>query len=129
MGFSRQEHWSGLPCPPPGELPDPGIKPVSLMSPSLAGGFFTTSATWEAFDSLIYHLNPCLLPILGYRRTWVDASPERKEEKPFQASGNCSSGLPTLPGLSGAAMDAVQGDSELRLSHGVKLIFFTLLVT
>ena len=48
MGFSRQEYWSGLPCPPPGELPDPGIKPESLMSPALAGGFFTTSTTWEA---------------------------------------------------------------------------------
>ena len=48
MGFSRQGHWSGLPAPPPGDLPDPGIEPVSLMSPALAGGFFTTSATWEA---------------------------------------------------------------------------------
>ena len=46
-GFSRQEHWSELPCPPPGDLPDPGAEPVSLMSPTLAGGFFTTSA-WEA---------------------------------------------------------------------------------
>ena len=45
MGFSRQECWSGLPCPPPGDLPNPGIKPVSLSSPALAGGFFTTSAT------------------------------------------------------------------------------------
>ena len=48
MGFSRQEHWSGLPCPPPRDLPDPGIKPMYLMSPALAGGFFTTSATWES---------------------------------------------------------------------------------
>ena len=48
MGFSRQEYWSGLPCPPPGDLPDPGIEPVSLMSPALASGFFITSATWEA---------------------------------------------------------------------------------
>ena len=48
MGFSRQEYWSGLPCPPPGDLPDPGIKPTSLMSPALTGRFFTTSATWEA---------------------------------------------------------------------------------
>ena len=47
VGFSRQEHWSGLPCPPPRDLPDPGIKPMSLMSPSLASGFFTTSATWR----------------------------------------------------------------------------------
>ena len=48
MGFSRQEYWSGLPCPPPGALPDPGIEPASHTSPELAGGFFTTSATWEA---------------------------------------------------------------------------------
>ena len=48
MGFSRQEYFSGLPCPLPGDLPDPGIKSVSLMSPALAGGFFTTSASWEA---------------------------------------------------------------------------------
>ena len=48
MGFSKQECWSGFPCPPPGDLPDPGIKPVSLLSPELAGEFFTTSAAWEA---------------------------------------------------------------------------------
>ena len=48
MGFSRQEFWSGLPCPPPGDLPDPGIKPEFLTSPALAGRFFTTSTTWEA---------------------------------------------------------------------------------
>ena len=48
MGFSRQEFWSGLPCPPPGDLPNPGIEPASLMSPALAGGFFTTSATWKS---------------------------------------------------------------------------------
>ena len=45
MGFSRQEYQSGLPCPPPGDLPHPGIKPASLRSPALAGGFFTTKAT------------------------------------------------------------------------------------
>ena len=44
MGFPRQEYWSGLPCLPPGDLPDLGIKPASLWSPALAGGFFTTSA-------------------------------------------------------------------------------------
>ena len=43
-----REYWSGLPWPPPGDLPYPGVKPVSLGSPALAGGFFTTSATWEA---------------------------------------------------------------------------------
>ena len=45
MEFSRQEYWSRLPFPTAGDLPDPGIKPTSLVSPALAGGFFTTSAT------------------------------------------------------------------------------------
>ena len=48
MGFSRQEYWSGLPCPPPWDPPDPGTEPTSLTFPALTGGFFTTSATWEA---------------------------------------------------------------------------------
>ena len=46
--FSRQEYWSGLPFSPSGDLPDPGTKTVSLVSPALAGRFFTTSTTWEA---------------------------------------------------------------------------------
>ena len=51
MGFSRQEYWSGVPCPPPGDFPNLGIEPMSPMSPALAGGFFTTSTTWEACHS------------------------------------------------------------------------------
>ena len=42
MGSSRQEHWRGLPLPSPGDLPAPGIEPVSPVSPALAGGFFIT---------------------------------------------------------------------------------------
>ena len=42
MRFSRQEYWSGLPWPLPGESSDPGVEPASLMSPALAGGFLTT---------------------------------------------------------------------------------------
>ena len=57
MGFSRKEYWSGLPCPPPGDLPGPGIEPTSLMSPALAGRFFTTSITWEAPETNISGLN------------------------------------------------------------------------
>ena len=49
IGFSRQEYWSGLTCPPPGNLPNKGIKPASLTSPALAGRCFTTSATWEDY--------------------------------------------------------------------------------
>ena len=45
MNFPRQEYWSELPCPPPGDLLNPCIKPTSLTSPALAGGFFTISAT------------------------------------------------------------------------------------
>ena len=48
MGFSRQEYWNGQPCPPPGDLPDPGIESASLEFLALAGEFFTTRATWEA---------------------------------------------------------------------------------
>ena len=51
---NRQGYWSGLPCSSPGHLPDPGIEPVSLKSPALAGRLFTTSNTWEAFP--LYNL-------------------------------------------------------------------------
>ena len=61
-GILQEEHWNGLPCPPPGDLcpplgnlPHPGIKPVPLTSPTLTGGFFTTRFTSEA------HLSFCLL--------------------------------------------------------------------
>ena len=56
VGFSRQEYWSGLPCPPAEALPKQGIKPVSLMSPALADELFLTSATWEAI-SLVTTVN------------------------------------------------------------------------
>ena len=57
-GFSRQEYCSGLPFPSPGDLPDPGIEPVSLVAPAapaLAGGFFTASSTWEALRKACRH--------------------------------------------------------------------------
>ena len=47
LGFSRQEHWSALLCPPPGDLPNKGIEPVSLMSTALVSRFLTISDTWE----------------------------------------------------------------------------------
>ena len=46
-GLLQAKYWSGLPCRSPGDLPNPGIKPASFMSPALAGGFFTTSVTWQ----------------------------------------------------------------------------------
>ena len=60
MEFSRQEHWRGLPCPPPGDLPDPGIKPAS---PELAGRFFHLSA--GPAHTLILVSNPALEPSLS----------------------------------------------------------------
>ena len=61
IGFSRQEYWSGFPCLPPGALPDPGIKFVSLMSPALAGEFFTTKVTWDAFVIILLDCDKHLL--------------------------------------------------------------------
>ena len=55
MEFSRQEYWSGLSCPPPGDLPHPGVEPMSLPSLALAGGFFTAIAAWDA-----PYINTCL---------------------------------------------------------------------
>ena len=53
MGFSRQEYWSGLPCPATGDLPDLGTEPTSLVSLALAGGFFITISTWEESHTLL----------------------------------------------------------------------------
>ena len=54
MGFPRQENWSGLSFSSPGDLPNPEIEPTSVASSALAGGFFTTSTTWEAPNSAYY---------------------------------------------------------------------------
>ena len=61
MEFSRQEYCSGLPRPPAGYIPDPGIKPTSLLSPALADRFFTTSATWCHLEGVEF------LPLLSYK--------------------------------------------------------------
>ena len=57
MGFSRQEYWNGLPYLPSEVLPDPGVEPVSLKSPALAGRFFTTGTTWEAPSQVLIVAN------------------------------------------------------------------------
>ena len=91
VGFSRQECWSGLPLPSPGDLPDPGIEPTSLTSPALAGGFFTPSATClinlsesqdcgEVTDvgKGNIHLEICLKGS-GWCFGWREGSPEEAE--------------------------------------------------
>ena len=74
MGFFRQEYWSGLPFPPPGDITNPGVKPASLTSPVLVGRFFTTSATW---DALIW-AQRSLQFRKGLRDGWKDQALQRK---------------------------------------------------
>ena len=61
-----QQEWSGLPCPSPGELPDPGPEPASASSLALTGGLFTTSATWEARNKATHSI------ILAWRTPWIE---------------------------------------------------------
>ena len=72
IGFSRQEHWSGLPSPPPRDLPHPGIELTSLTS-ALAGRFFTTSTTWEVQQHLQY--------LLIFPLPWLLENPEKTNTK------------------------------------------------
>ena len=71
MEFSRQEYWNGVPCPPPRDLLDPGIEPMSFMSPALTGRFFTSSSTWGAPSCLCarlenhHALGKKMLPVPG----------------------------------------------------------------
>ena len=83
MGFSRQESWSKVTCPPPRDLPHPEIEPISLASPALEGGFFTTNATREApKGSTLLHkqLRVCVLcrhlglAFWGINKTWPPLS-------------------------------------------------------
>ena len=61
MGFSRQEYWSGLPCPPPGDLPHQGIELMSIKLAALASRFFTTSTTWGSYSLEKYETGqPCI---------------------------------------------------------------------
>ena len=57
MGFFRQEYWSGVPFPPPGDLPDPGIKPESPASPALTGGLFTTEPPYTEPKGVCNYIN------------------------------------------------------------------------
>ena len=76
MGCSRQQYWCGLPCPPPGDLPDPGIKPVSLMSPALAGRFFTMTWIWVDSRSWWWTGRPGVLQFMGSQRVGHDWATE-----------------------------------------------------
>ena len=94
QGFSRQEYWSGLPCPSPGHLPDPGIVSTSLMSPVLAGRFFITSTTWEVFSQAF-----ALMKKAPLARNWGQPptnSPERTWSCPTNTKWTWKQFLPLL---------------------------------
>ena len=101
MEFSRQEYWNGLPFPSPGDLPDPGIEPLSLMSPALAGRFFTTSTAWEAQGLYNFHTTA------EYSSIWVPIG-----YKP----GNTG----TYPGAERCKI--FQKDTKISWSKGIEII-------
>ena len=72
-GFSGQEYWTGLLCPPPGDLPYPGIEPASLKSTALAGRLFTITATWQSCLTLCDPIDgsPPGSPVPGIRQARV----------------------------------------------------------
>ena len=84
LGFSRQEHWSGLPFSPPGHLPDLGMESKSLKSPALAGGFFTASATWDA-QAMFSH---CFIT-RGHCSNMVSCEGRSDPVNPDARSGRC----------------------------------------
>ena len=84
MEFSRQEYWSGLPCPPSGDLPDPGVQPEFLLSSALAGGFFTTCTTWETWEAPWSHLRPHSSP---GRRGWGQVEAPWSHLRPHSSPG------------------------------------------
>ena len=74
MGFSRQEYWSGLLCPPPGDLPDPGIESMSVRSPALVGGLFTISTPWEVHPVTFFPLTSSFCPLILINMSYLFVS-------------------------------------------------------
>ena len=93
MGFSRQEYWSGLSCPPPGDRPNPGIELTSLMSSAMAGGFLTTDTIWEACKSTVLQqkinstADACKVPPSPRHVTWVLVSSSAQCGRWSESSG------------------------------------------
>ena len=95
MGFSRQEFCSGLPCPPPVDLPDPGIEP---RSPALAGRFFTTSATWEVISVVL--LNFATLDVqISHPASYIKSSSVMRVVEPRPIVHTCCVWIQACQGL------------------------------
>ena len=97
MGFSKQEYWSGLPLPSPGDLPDSGTEPTPLKSPALADRLFSTSATWESSETLPHGCPQALRPALYVSREPVSPLPSipclRRKELRHQRRQNSGRGF------------------------------------
>ena len=93
IGFSRQEYWSELPCPSPSDLPDSGSNPCLVYLPALAGGFLTTSATWEAQLPIAAVTNYQNLNSLKQHRLFSYSSGGQKSKIGFSDTIKVSAGL------------------------------------
>ena len=90
MEFSRQEYWSGLPFPTPGDLPDQGIEPTFFVSPALAGRFFTTVPPWKPKDLLLLFS----LSVMS-NSLWLHALQHSRLPCPSPTPGDCSNSCPS----------------------------------
>ena len=128
-GFSSQENWSGLPCPPPEDLPDPGIKPMTSASPALQADSLPTQppgkprntkseSESEVAQSCLSLCDPmdCSLPGSSYQRSLVDI---------FQARILEWVAMPSSRGLSQPRFPALQADSLSSEPPGTVIIFNT----
>ena len=113
VGFSREEYWSGVPFPSPGDLPNPGTEPASLTSPALAGRFFTTSTTWEG---LAVSQDCPMSPPLGiHTPVWSPPTHTRVDlSLPKHDKPHCSFLLALSPALS---LGSLTHDSQLPWSE------------
>ena len=86
MEFSRQQYWNGLPFSPPGEIPDPGIEPMSLRPPTLTGEFFITSTTWAFQVAQWIKKSPAMQETQKMRVGYLGEEDPLEEGNPLQYS-------------------------------------------
>ena len=100
MGYPKQEYWKVLLFPSPGDLPDPGMEPESLMSPALASGFFTTRVTWQAQLNISLALHKYKPPTYTGKQYKVVDNVKKKRERERGSSGTwaCLSRASTMLG-------------------------------
>ena len=117
MGFSRQEYWSESPFPPPWNLPDPGMEPLSPVSSALAGGFFTTSTTWEAPGTDEVFNNICWVDLDNH---WVTSGIQRQQETTLQ---NIKEVSPEFDGHKPSLLNTSNYDAKRYHKHSNFYIF------